>query len=193
MTDTLIKLFGSAPRVKLLRLFLFNPRHSFTVSLAATRARVKEADARNEINMLLKIGILERSARSKASVRYGINPNSPYILALQNLLLNTPARASEMYQRLRGAGTLKLVVVSGVFANEWDGRLDLLIVGERINEGKLVKSIKLLESEIGKEVRYASMSTDDFFYRLNMNDRLVRDVFDYPHKVVHDRLDIGLK
>lgn len=193
MTDTLIKLFGSAPRVKLLRLFLFNPRHSFTVSLAATRARVKEADARNEINMLLKIGILERSARSKASVRYGINPNSPYILALQNLLLNTPARASEMYQRLRGAGTLKLVVVSGVFANEWDGRLDLLIVGERMNEGKLVKSIKLLESEIGKEVRYASMSTDDFFYRLNMNDRLVRDVFDYPHKVVHDRLDIGLK
>lgn len=192
MTDTLIKLFGSAARVKLLRLFLFNPRHSFSVSLAATRARIKEADARTEIQMLLKIGILARSARSK-NARFGINPASPYILALQNLLLNTPARASEMYQRLRAAGTLKLVVVGGIFANEWDGRLDLLVVGDRISERKLLTRIRLLESEIGKEIRYAAMSTDDFFYRLNMNDRLVRDVFDYPHTIVHDRLDIGLK
>jgi hypothetical protein len=192
MTDTLIKLFGSAPRVKLLRLFLFNPRHSFTVSLAATRARVKEAEARSEIQMLLRIGVVERKTRSSVP-RYGINAESSYILALQNLLLNTPARAGEMYQRLRGVGTLKLVVVAGIFANEWEGRLDLLIVGERIKESKLITQIKLLESEIGKEVRYASMSNEDFFYRLNMNDRLVRDVFDYPHKIVHDRLDIGLK
>jgi len=192
MTDTLIKLFGSAPRVKLLRLFLFNPRHSFTIPLAATRARVKEGEARAEIQTLLRIGVLERSARSK-NMRYGINPESPYILALQNLLLNTPVRANEMYSRLRGVGPLKLVVVAGIFANEWEGRLDLLIVGDRLSESKLLTRIKLLESDIGKEVRYASLTTDDFFYRLNMNDRLVRDVFDYPHKIVHDRLDIGLK
>jgi hypothetical protein len=193
MTDTLIKLFGSAARVKLLRLFLFNPRHSFTISLAAARARVKETEARAEITMLLNVGILERSARSKTNVRYGINPRSSYITALQNLLLNTPARAQEMYERLRGAGTLKLIVVAGIFSNEWEGRLDLLIVGERINEKKLVTRIRQLEAEIGKEVRYAAMNTEDFFYRLNMNDRLVRDVFDYPHTIVHDRLDIGLK
>lgn len=192
MTDMLIKLFGSAARVKLLRLFLFNPRHSFTIPLAALRARVREADARAEIQLFLRLGILERSARSKA-VRYGINSSSPYIVALQNLLLNTPSRAGEMYQRVRGVGTLKLVVVAGIFANDWDGRLDLLIVGDRIRESKLLSRIKLLESEIGKEVRYASLTTDDFFYRLNMNDRLIRDVFDYPHTIVHDRLDIGLR
>ena len=51
----------------------------------------------------------------------------------------------------------------------------------------------MLEAEIGKEVRYAWMSTSDFFYRLNMSDRLLRDMFDYPHAIVLDRLDIGLK
>ncbi len=192
MTDTLTKLFGSAARVKLLRLFLFNPRHSFTVPLAATRAKVKESDARTEIQMLLRIGILEHSSRSSGA-RYGLNTRSPYIVALQNLLLNTPIRSQEMYERFRAVGALKLVVLAGIFANEWEGRLDLLIVGERINEKKLINRIQHLEAEIGKEVRYAAMSTDDFFYRLNMNDRLVRDVFDFPHKIVHDRLDIGLK
>jgi hypothetical protein len=98
-----------------------------------------------------------------------------------------------MYMRLRGTGAIKLVVVSGIFVGEWDGRLDVLIVGDRIRERTLQSRIRLLESEIGKEVRYATLTVQDFLYRLNLNDRLIRDVFDYPHRIVHDRLDIGLK
>ena len=192
MTDMLSKLFGSAARVRLLRLFLFNPRMFFSIPDAASRSRVRTDEAREEIRLFSRVGLLERNLRSRTT-RYGINGDSPYTLALQNLLLNTPTRASEMYALLRGVGAIKLVVVSGIFVGEWDGRVDVLIVGDRIRERTLQSRIRLLESEIGKEIRYAALTVQDFLYRLNLNDRLIRDVFDYPHRIVHDRLDIGLK
>ena len=158
MADTLTKLFGSAARVRLLRLFLFNPRQMFTATDAAARARVRPAEAKKEINLFVRLGLLERHPR-RGVVRYGLSPDSPYTAALQNLLLNAPARAQEMYERLRAAGALKLVVVSGIFMGEWDGRLDLLIVGDRLKENMLHKKIQLLEAEVGKEVRYTTLST----------------------------------
>lgn len=192
MADILSKLFGSAARVKLLRLFLFNPRQAMTAAEASSHAQVRPSDVRRELGLFVRLGLLERHPR-RGVVRYTLATGSPYITALQQLLLNTPARAEEMYDRLRSAGVLKLVVVSGIFMNEWESSIDLLVVGDRVKEHRLREKIKHLEAEVGKEVRFASLSTADFLYRLNMNDRLVRDVFDYPHRVVYDKLDIGLK
>ena len=53
--------------------------------------------------------------------------------------------------------------------------------------------MRKLESEIGRDLRYALLGSEDFAYRLNMNDKLVRDIMDYPHRIVFDRLNIGLK
>ena len=192
MADILSKLFGSASRVKLLRLFLFNPQTTFAASEAAERSRVPIKEANAEITLLKNLGLIRRANRGKTA-RWGINPEFAYLLALQNLLLNAPARAGEIYERLRRAGALKLVVVAGVFVGEWEGSVDLLIVGDRVKDRVLQRSIRLLESEIGKDIRYTLLTTDEFFYRLNMNDHLVRDVLDYTHNIVFDRLDIGLE
>lgn len=192
MSERLQKLFGSVARVKLLRLFLFNPRASFTFNEVAKRARVSEAEARQELALLQRVGVVERVPRSR-TVRLTLNKAFEYRVALQDLLLNAPARGDDILGRLRGAGSFKLVVISGIFVGEWDGRLDLLVVGDKLNERKLRERIKQLEAEIGKEMRYALLSTEDFYYRYNMNDKLVRDVVDYSHRTVLDRLNIGLK
>ena len=42
-------------------------------------------------------------------------------------------------------------------------------------------------------MKYALLTSEELTYRLNMNDKLVRDVLDYPHKVVLDRLNFGRK
>lgn len=194
MTDPLQKLFGSAARVKLLRLFLFNPKLFFTVPDAASRSRVTERTARSEIGLFSSIKLIKRvPSRQRSGGRFTLNQDFPYVSVLQELLLNTPERSKELYERLRGAGALKLIVVGGIFAGEWEGRLDILIVGDRVSDKKIRTRVRALEAELGKELRYALLSTQDFLYRLNMSDKLVRDVLDYPHKVVFDRLDIGLK
>lgn len=194
MTDPLEKLLGSAARVKLLRLFLFNPRLFFTVPDAAVRARVTERTVRKELKLFHDIRLVRRaSTRKRSGARYGLNSDFRYLEALQSLLLNAPSRGADVYEKLRRAGSVKLIILSGVFLGDWDGTLDVLVVGDRIKESKLRMLIRRFESELGKELRYSLLATDDFLYRYNMNDKLVRDVLDYPHKIAVDKLNIGLK
>lgn len=192
MTDPLVKLFGSAVRVKLLRLFLFNPRQSFTVAEAAARARASADDAHHEIALFQHVGVVARSGRGKGP-RYVLNGNFEYVREMQNLLLNTSAQGGAIAKRVRGAGLFRLIILSGIFTGEWDSGLDVLFVGERTNDRKLRERMRALEAELGRELRYTLLSTQDFMYRLNMSDKLIRDVLDYPHQIVVDKLQIGLK
>jgi len=192
MTDSLQKIFGSAQRLKLLRLFLFNPQRSFTASEAARRAQVEPGEARAELANLVASGLIRKNRRGK-EIKYDVNAGFPYLLSLQNLLLNVTSRGEEVKQRLKNVGSLKLVVIGGMFVGEWEAGLDLLVVGDRMKERALRTQIKKLEAEIGKEIRFACLGSADFLYRLNMSDKLLRDVFDFPHKIVLDKFDMGLK
>lgn len=194
MADPLQKLFGSAARLKLLRLFLFNPRTFYTVPEASTRANVPERTVRTEAKLFWSTGLVRRApTRKRSGARYGLNSNFEYVEAMQNLLINAPMRGAEIAERLRKVGAVKLVVVSGIFTGEWEGGVDLLIVGDRVQESKLRTSVRRLEADLGKELRYGFLTTNDFFYRMNMNDKLIKDVFDYQHTIVFDKLNIGLK
>ena len=192
MTDSLQKIFGSAQRLKLLRLFLFNPQRSFTASEAARRAQVEPGEARAELANLVASGLIRKNRRGK-EIKYDVNAGFPYLLSLQNLLLNVTSRGEEVKQRLKNVGSLKLVVIGGMFVGEWEAGLDLLVVGDRMKERALRTQMKKLEAEIGKEIRFACLGSADFLYRLNMSDKLLRDVFDFPHKIVLDKFDMGLK
>jgi hypothetical protein len=153
MTDSLQKIFGSASRLKLLRLFLFNPQHSFTLKEAAERTQVTSAEARRELADLVASGLIRKNRRGKEN-KFDVNAGFPYLLSLQNLLLNVTSRGEEVKQRLKVVGTLKLIVIGGMFMGEWEAALDLLLVGDRIKERALKSQIKKLEAEIGKEIRY---------------------------------------
>lgn len=192
MADTLPKLFGSQARVKLLRLFLFNPNQSFTQADAAARAQVSSEDARREFTLFARIHLILRANRGKG-VRYKLDTNFAYVSALQNLLLNSPTRTQDMLERLRTVGQIKLVILSGIFMGEWGQRLDVLVIGDKIHERKLRDTMRTLEADIGREIHYAFLPSADFLYRINMNDKLLRDVLDYPHTVVLDKLHVGVK
>lgn len=69
--------------------------------------------------------------------------------------------------------------------------LDMLIVGDKLDVGLLQKNIALLESEVGKELRYATFTTEEFMYRIKMYDKLIRDVFDFPHQKLINQIAIS--
>lgn len=192
MTDSLSKLFGSQARLKLLRLFLFNPGLYFTVSAISSLSRVGVGEIKQEMSVLYAAEVVKR-VRNARGIRYILNQDFFYLVPLQNLLLNAPARGEEIYSLIKATGVIKLIVLGGFFVSDDEGTVDLLVVGDRFKEKQLKEKIRVLESEIGKEIRFSYLSTPDFFYRMNVSDRLVRDMFDYPHKVVLDKLDIGLK
>ncbi len=194
--EILSKLFGSAAKVKIMRLFLFNPEGNFDVDDIMARARVERDDCWREISILEKVNLIKRRSFYKRTTKkrvngFALNPEFPYLSGLQKLLIETvTANIEEFLKRFRALGKLKLVVAAGVFIHSNESRADLMIVGENIKRAPLENVMKGIEAEIGRELRYAYFETKDFTYRLNMFDKLVRDIIDYPHQVLLDRMDL---
>ena len=57
-----------------------------------------------------------------------------------------------------------------------------------MKKNTLSSVIKSIEAELGKELTYAYFETQDYQYRLSMYDKLIRDVLDYPHQVLLDKI-----
>lgn len=203
MEDGLTKLLGGTARLKVLRLFFFNPEATFDTDTIATRLRLSRVRTSRETSFLMRAGLIRKRVMYKEVSRKGkktqkkkvygwlLNPEFPYFAQLRQFMIETAMLAGrEVANRLRTAGKLRLVITSGVFMQMWDSRLDILIVGEDLNTDTLATAVKQMEAEIGRELRYAAFSTQDFYYRRSVQDKLIRDVIDYPHEKVIDRIGI---
>jgi hypothetical protein len=200
--EILDKIFGSTVKVRMMRLFILNPNQFFSISEIVGRTMMRERDVREELTILEKIDLTRRrtisrkehpeSLRSKKTQVWILNPKFIYLAELKSFLVNANlVKDSELIKRISRVGKIKLIIVAGVFLNQLDeNRLDLLVVGDDIRRTSFGNIVKSLESELGKEVKYAFFDTKDFAYRMNMYDKLVRDLLDYPHQVVFDRIDI---
>lgn len=189
--ETLSKLFGSETKVKVMRLFLFNPEHVFGLKDVAHRVQAPTSKVRKDVSVLEKSGLIKRRAKKTSGQGFVLDPQFAYLLPLQNFLINTePLQPKEIIKKVTKLGSIKLIIVAGVFIQESESRADMLIVGDGVKKSKLETLIKNLESEIGKELRYAYFTTEDFKYRLSMYDKLTRDILDYPHKKVLNKLGL---
>lgn len=185
--EALGKLFGSPARLKLLRLFYFNDDSAFSAKEAAARANVSKAAARKEILILFGAGIIRKHS-GKRTPLYVANRRFVHFGALQAFLRNTTDISdTRIVSKLKRAGNLRLVTLSGVFTGAIEPKVDMLVVGDRLDERALSSVVHALEAELGRELRYASFSSQDFKYRVGVYDRLVRDVFDYSHRTILEK------
>jgi len=200
MVDPLSILFGSQARVKLLRFFLFNPSKEFTFDDISKRARLVRRTARTEINALERAEVIKRkqfyiqkegSAKKTRAQGYALNKEFPNLQSLQTFLFETaPINGKTVLKHLRKAGALDFVTIAGIFVREFDQRLDLMIALKKYSPAKVETAIRSLESELGVEIRFAAFESEDLKYRVGMYDKLTRDVFDYPHQIILDRIGV---
>lgn len=199
-SDPLVILFGSQARVKLLRFFLFNPNKEFTFEEISRRAKLVRRTARTEINALLRAGVIKKkriyiqlpdSEKKEKADAYTLNNKFTQLDTLQTFLFETaPIDGKTLLKHLRKAGKLDFVVATGAFAREFDRRLDVMLSMKKLDEKKVENAIKSLESELGIEIKFAAFNTNDLLYRVGMYDKLTRDVFDYPHHILIDKIGI---
>ncbi|HEY0010906.1 MAG TPA: hypothetical protein VGB97_03290 [Candidatus Paceibacterota bacterium] len=189
--DPLARLFGSNARLKLLRLFLFNDDQAFTLADAALRTKTPKDATRREINTLVTAGVVKKKA-GKGGPTFAADSKFEHFAALCNFLSSSSGLSDAVIlATLKRAGTLRLVVLSGVFSDAVESKIDLLVVGDRIDDKALEASVHKLEAELGRELRFAAFATEDFRYRVSVYDRLVRDVLDFPHQVLVDKIGLS--
>ncbi len=183
--NTLGILFDSLARVKIMRLFLLNQETLMTPAIIASRSNVSPAITRREVSILSRGGFIKKKkgqidGRSKEG--WCFDPRFEYTESLQQFLFGTEfVDQGSLTKRFKKAGRIKLLVLSGIFNNNPDSRLDLLLVGDNLKRPLIEKIIRSLEAEIGKEILYSAFETEEFMYRASMYDKLIRDVIDFPH------------
>ena len=178
--EILGKILGSSARVKIMRLFLLNRGKSFKNKDIVKRSRVSSDILRRELRLLSTIDFIK-----KRNTDWSYNPAFKYGTELEALLVNADTlNTGIILQNFKNIGKVKLVLVSGIFIKNDDSRVDLLIVGDKMKRGRIEEGMRRLEAGIGAELVYAVFDREEFLYRLNMYDKLVRDILDFPHEVI---------
>lgn len=212
--DTLEKIFGNPVRVRVMIFFLNGRGGIYDVADIVKRTRIPAPKIRKELTQLEKIGMVTKrdfikeehttvksrrkneaakiKITKKKAVGFELNPEFIYQNALRHLLITSnPVDEKRLLARLSDGGKLQVVIVAGTLLHAWDeGRVDILIVGDKLKGSIIEHAIKTFESELGKELRCAIFETNDFEYRLSVCDRLIRDILENPHKRLLDRLNV---
>lgn len=185
-----------------MRHFLMNSEMKFTVSDLSTRAKVSSSSARREIAVLKKAGLVKDAIvtthGSRGAVRKTkgamLNPAFPYLRSLSDFILQPGTlNKTELTRRFRQIGKVKLLVITGALTGNSESRVDILVVGKEIGAKKLERAVKDIEADLGRELAYAAFDIEDFKYRMDMYDKLIADVLDYPHERLIDNLAISTR
>ena len=188
--EILEQLFDSLVKVRLLKLFLRNPDNAFGLPEVAKRIKSTLPACRSQINKLESINLIKSKIKNKKK-SYSINQDFDFYNELKTLVLkSSPASKKKILKRLKNLGRINLAILSGIFVNAENARVDLLVVGDNIKQNKLSNFFKDLEAEIGKEIDYVVLSTKDFKYRYDMFDRFIRDVLEKPHEKLINKLKV---
>ncbi len=203
--DILGKLFGSSARVRLMRLFLMNTEEVFDKTEIGKRSKISGETLKKEIRLLEDVGLIKSRVvvkmRPKPSGKdgvlekkkvtgYGLDVSFPYLTPLKSLVTEIALGKEDVAGRFRNCGQMKLIIVAGIFIDESDSRVDILIVGDKLKKPVIEGVLRRLEAELGKELTYGIMETIDFEYRFGIYDKFIRDVIDYPHLVVLNKLNL---
>jgi len=193
--EILSKLFGGGDKVKMIKLFILNPDLAIEGKEVSRRCKITPSSARHELLGLKAIGFIKpqkKAEKGKRSVSgWQLNLAFPYLGHLRGLLkTELVAKKLEITNRFSAVGKLKLLLVAGIFIQDNDSRADLILVGDRLKRGAIERAVKSMEVEIGRELNYAIFETSDFLYRLEAYDKFIRDLLDYPHEKIINRLGI---
>ncbi len=186
MSQSVALIFGGEGKVKIMRLFIFNPGVIFTAAEVSKRAKISSSAARRELANLLKAGLVKKGVKG-----YVLDRSYSYLTAIGNFLVDaSPLSEKEIVKKISSTGNVKLVLIAGVFLHNPDSRVDILVVGDHIKQGKLLSVISFIEAELGKELRYAVFETHDFQYRLGIYDKLIRDILESQHEKILNKLGL---
>jgi len=192
MSEILENLFGGKERARILRFFLQNPEKEFKLADIYTKNLLDKKKTKKETDNLIKIKFIVKRKR-KGRVFYVLNQSFNYYPELKNLIAKSNIYPQcKSLGKIKSVGDIKYAGISGTFINYVKGKADLILVGEDISRGKLKNLINNLEAEIGKEISFVLMSSEEMKYRLNMLDKFLLEFFEGPHEEIVNKMP-GLK
>ena len=204
------ELLGSKVRARLLR-FLFRNAdklhdiNDITGKVGESRMRIEK-----EIRSFVRVGLIKaksvfvseengekhfslKKRTGKKKKVFLLDHTFTYYPELIALFTKSfPEEKAKLMEMINPLGRVKFVVTAGVFrkGENRGNRCDLLIVGDELKRNKVEEVAKRIEESLGQQISYTLMSTQEFMYRYDIYDKFIRDILDYPHDKIINKLSI---
>jgi hypothetical protein len=186
MFNDIARMFENAKRARLLKFFVFQSDVRASASAAGTAIGIPAAAAEKEARALVKLGVLVSKRHGTKKPLLSLNLVHPWLPAVRAFLDETTLPSDRAIAgAFRGVGGISLIVATGVLAREERSSLDLLLVARKSKNPAIAKAVRRAESMAGLPLRYAVLEPGRYTERLEANDRLLRDVFEFSHRTIH--------
>lgn len=167
-------IFISKVRVRILQQYMFHPKEGYHVR-GLVRLLNEEINAiRRELLNLKDAGILVSHKEGNKLV-YKINQECLIINDLQSMFYKDSETGKQIIKAAKDNGKAEAILMSQGFLDgvkEPSGNLDLLFLGEyRITD--LSRDLKVVESTLGKDLRYTAMTKTDFNFARKKQDKVL--------------------
>jgi hypothetical protein len=184
MPEIFSQLFESRVKARLIKFFMLNDKREYSQQEIVEKNKMSSIQITKELNRFEKMKMI--IVRTKKGKRF-FQTNTGFIFypELKNLVVksNTLPECRSLSQ-IKNLGKVRLALISGVFLNYPKGRADLLLVGDEMSRAKLKHLLENLEAEVGKEINYSFMSSDEFKYRTDMLDKFIMEFLEGPYEEI---------
>jgi DNA-binding Lrp family transcriptional regulator len=189
MLDPFEYLLGSKMKLRIIKSLILNPKSEFTASEIARRIKFPRRKVDNEMKKMNTLGIIKkRSHKNKKS--YFLNRHFIFYPELKQMVGKCNViPGSKTLQNIKTAGRVVYAVLTGIFTDDKKSAVDLLVVGDNLNKPRIRKTVASIEVDIGREIRYMTMTTKEMFYRIEMLDKFIGETMKAPNIVLVDKLN----
>ena len=189
-------LFGSKTRVKLLHLFLNNPNKAFYVREITRLIDEQINSVRRELANMMNVGVVS-SETSENKLYYQVNLEyefyTPFraifsdeqIVSRSQAISHATEGVSAWQEVLKTTPGLRIALAAGILVQGSASSVDLLLVCN-LSKPKIAELIKQIEAIERRELNYAVLSYDEFYYRLSVRDKFITEIVSSKHIVVRD-------
>lgn len=185
------QLFGSRTRVKILALLLNNSTRAYFVREITRKVDEQINSVRRELANLKSIGLV-KSHPKNGKIFFQANNKSDLYPDLKKLFSKVSQETvyeTQIADKLRELGLVQYAALLGYFVQDTGSEIDLFIVGD-IDKEKLQPLAKELSAEVGHEINYTIMSTEEYQERRVLFDRFLTEILAAPKVVAIDLLGI---
>lgn len=183
-------IFGSKTRLKILGLFLKDPKKKYYIRQVARDTGSHLNAVRREVDNLLGLGILMLAKDSAQSLKKYVSANPDFVLyhELRALLVRSQLLVEEDFiKKIQSISNLSMIVLTGIFAGRNDAKTDILLVGN-IDKRKLLSFIEKFEKVLRHNIRYTILTPSEYKYRKDVTDKFLYDILENKKIVILDAM-----
>ncbi|MEA3273275.1 MAG: helix-turn-helix domain-containing protein [Patescibacteria group bacterium] len=188
MADPFEYLLGSKMKLRLIKALVLNPKTEFTASEIAKKIKFPRQKISGELKKMHTLGMI-KERKQKRRKRYYLNKQFIFYPELKKMVGKcniTPG--SRTLQSIKNSGKVTYAVLTGIFTENKKSVVDLLVVGDELNKGKIKRAVSNIEVDIGREIRYTTMTSEEMFYRMEMLDKFISEIMKASNIVLVDKL-----